>query len=54
MKRFSIIILAAALLFGMAQCTKQETPATPNDDGKCVHITMKVGDGDKYNIYPNS
>ena len=54
MKRFSIIILAAALLFGMAQCKKQETPATPNDDGKWVHITMKVGDGDKYNIYPNS
>lgn len=51
MKRFSIIILAAALLFGMAQCKKQETP---NADSKWVHITMKVGDGDKYNIYPNS
>lgn len=54
MKRISTIILAAALLLGMAQCKKQETPATPNDDGKWVHITMKVGGGDKYNIYPNS
>lgn len=54
MKRISTIILAAALLIGMAQCKKQETPVTPNDDGKWVHITMKVGDGEKYNIYPNS
>lgn len=54
MKRFSIIVLAAALLIGMAQCKKQETPATLNDDGKWVHITMKVGGGDRYNIYPNT
>ena len=54
MKRISTIIFAAALLIGMAQCKKQETPVTPNDDGKWVHITMKVGDGEKYNIYPNS
>ena len=51
MKRFSIIILAAALLFGMAQCKKQETP---NADSKWVHITMKVGGSDKHVVYPNT
>ena len=54
MKRISTIIFAAALLFGLAQCKKQETPETPNADGKWVHITMKVGSGDRYNIYPNT
>lgn len=53
MKRISTIIFAAALLFGLAQCKKQETPETPNADGNWVHITMKVG-GDRYNIYPNT
>lgn len=54
MKKLSTFIIAAALLFGMAQCKKQETPATSNAEYSWVHITMKVNGGEKYNIYPNT
>ena len=40
MKRISSIIIAVALLLGMAQCKKQETPAS---EGKTVKITLNVG-----------
>ena len=59
MKRLSTIIMALALVLGMSQCKKQETPssATPSNPG--VHITVNVGDqdgkgenGEKYNIAP--
>jgi hypothetical protein len=61
MKKLSTIIMALALLLGMSQCKKQETPTTgnttPSNPG--VHITVNVGDqdgkgenGEKYNIAP--
>ena len=40
MKKISTIIIAAALLMGMAQCKKQETPAS---EGNVVRITLNVG-----------
>ena len=39
MKKLSTIIIAAALLMGMAQCKKQETPASA---GETVTITLDV------------
>ena len=53
MKKISIII-AMALVLGLSQCKKQETPTTPNADGNWVHITMKVDGGDKHIVYPGS
>lgn len=62
MKKLSTIIMALALVLGMSQCKKQETPtsATPSNPG--VHITVNVGDqdgkdgkdnnGEKHNIAP--
>lgn len=61
MKRLSTIIMALALVLGMSQCKKQETPVTgnttPTNPG--VHITVNVGDqdgkdnnGEKHNIAP--
>lgn len=64
MKRLSTIIMALALVLGMSQCKKQETPTTgnttPSNPG--VHITVNVGDqdgkdgkdnnGEKHNIAP--
>jgi len=64
MKRLSTFIMALALVLGMSQCKKQETPATgnttPSNPG--VHITVNVGDqdgkdgkdnnGEKHNIAP--
>ena len=65
MKRLSTIIMALALVLGMSQCKKQETPTTgnttPTNPG--VHITVNVGDqdgkdgkdnnGEKHNIAPD-
>lgn len=64
MKRLSTIIMALALVLGMSQCKKQETPATgnttPTNPG--VHITVNVGEnednggkgenGERHNIAP--
>ncbi len=64
MKKLSTIIMALALVLGMSQCKKQETPTTgnttPTNPG--VHITVNVGDqdgkdgkdnnGEKHNIAP--
>ena len=61
MKKLSTIIMALALVLGMSQCKKEETPATgnttPTNPG--VHITVNVGDqdgkdnnGEKHNIAP--
>lgn len=65
MKKLSTIIMALALVLGMSQCKKQETPTTgnttPTNPG--VHITVNVGDqdgkdgkdnnGEKHNISPD-
>ena len=64
MKKLSTIIMALALVLGMSQCKKQETPTTgnttPSNPG--VHITVNVGDkdgkdgkdnnGEKHNVAP--
>ena len=61
MKRLSTIIMALALVLGMSQCKKQETPTTGNTTPiyPGVHITVNVGDqdgkdnnGEKHNIAP--
>ena len=48
MKKLSTIIMALALVLGMSQCKKEETPTsgntTPTNPG--VHITVNVGDQD--------
>ncbi len=64
MKRLSTIIMALALVLGMSQCKKEETPTTgnttPSNPG--VHITVNVGEnednggkgenGERHNIAP--
>ena len=64
MKRLCTIIMALALVLGMSQCKKQETPTTgnttPTNPG--VHITVNVGEnednggkgenGERHNIAP--
>ena len=61
MKKLSTIIMALALVLGMSQCKKQETPTTGNTTPiyPGVDITVKVGDnegkaenGEKHNIAP--
>jgi len=64
MKKLSTIIMALALVLGMSQCKKQETPTTGNTTPiyPGVHITVNVGDqdgkdgkdnnGEKHNIAP--
>ena len=54
MKRITINILTIALLLGLGQCKKQETPVTPVDDGKLVHISVNVNQGDKHIVYPGT
>ena len=55
MKKFSIIVLAMALVLGLAQCKKQ-TPDTPDDDINWVRITLSVGGGgrDMDTVYPGT
>jgi hypothetical protein len=62
MKKLSTIIMALALVLGMSQCKKQETPTTGNTTPiyPGVDITVKVGDnegkaenGEKHHIAPN-
>ena len=60
MKKLSTIIMALALVLGMSQCKKQETPtSTGNNTEGTVHITVKVDgkdgkdeNGDKHAIAP--
>ena len=60
MKKLSTIIMALALVLGMSQCKKQETPTTTgNNTEGTVHITVKVDgkdgkdeNGDKHAIAP--
>ena len=54
MKRINIIIIAITLLLGIGQCKKQETPIEPVVDGKMVHISVNVNQGDRYILYPNT
>ncbi len=64
MKKLSTIIMALALVLGMSQCKKEQTPTTDNTTptNPGVHITVNVGDqdgkdgkdnnGEKHNIAP--
>ena len=45
MKRLSTIIMALALVLGMSQCKKEETPTNGNG-GEKVHITLNVNNGE--------
>ena len=49
MKRLSTIIMALALVLGMSQCKKQETP-TNGDSGEKVHITLNVNNGENISV----
>ncbi len=52
MKRLSTIIMALALVLGMSQCKKQETP-TNGDSGEKVHITLNVNNGESLAVNVN-
>ena len=52
MKRISTFIIAIALLLGLSQCKKQETPNTTETDGKLVHISVNVNHGSKHIVNP--
>ena len=52
MKRLSTIIMALALVLGMSQCKKQETPTNGNG-GEKVHITLNVSNGESLNVNVN-
>ena len=56
MKRFSVIIMAMALVLGLAQCKKEEKPVTPDVEveGELVHITLKVDRGDRDTVFVNT
>ena len=56
MKKFSTIIMAIALVLGLAYCKKQETPATPDADINWVRITMRVEGGgrDMDTVFPGT
>jgi len=45
MKRLSTIIMALALVLGMSQCKKQETPTNGNG-GEKVYVTLNVNNGE--------
>ena len=56
MKKLSTIIMAIALVLGLAYCKKQETPDTPVTVDNWVRITMRVGAGGRNmdTVYPGS
>jgi hypothetical protein len=54
MKKFSAIIIAMALVLGMSQCKKQETPASNNTEDGMVYITVNVDNGGgRHHIEPS-
>ena len=53
MKKLSAIIIAMALVLGMGQCKKQETPATPDNNDGMVYITVNVENGGRHHIEPS-
>ena len=49
------LCLAAALLLGLSQCKKQETPITPptpEETEEGIHITLDVEDGSRHVVIP--
>ena len=54
MKNISTFIMALALVLGLSQCKKQETPATPDAVGNKVYISVKANGsngGNRYEVY---
>ena len=54
MKKISTFIMALALVLGLSQCKKQETPATPDAEGNKVYISVKANGsngGNRYEVY---
>lgn len=52
MKKLSTLLIAVALLFVMSQCKKNvETVTYSNLDGKKVHISLKVDNNEKYDVF---
>ena len=57
MKKLSIFLLAIAMVLGMSQCKKKLETITPTpnpDTNNYVYISLKVGGGTKYEVYPNT
>ena len=54
MKKIGTFIMALALVIGLSQCKKQETPATPDAEGDMVYISVKANGGDRDAFYPNT
>ena len=52
MKKLSTIIMALALVLGMSQCKKQDTPTNGNG-GEKVHITLNVNNGESLAVNVN-
>ena len=52
MKRLSTIIMALALVLGMSQCKKQETPTNGNG-GEKVYVTLNVNNGESLDVNVN-
>ena len=52
MKKLSTIIMALALVLGMSQCKKQETP-TNGDSGEKVYVTLNVNNGESIAVNVN-
>ena len=50
MKRLSTIIMALALVLGMSQCKKQETPT---NGGEKVYVTLNVNNGENLDVNVN-
>ena len=51
------LCLAAALLLGLSQCKKQETPITPptpEETEEGIHITLDVEDGSRHVVIPGT
>ena len=53
MKKLNIIILAVALVMGATQC-KKNVETINNAASEGVYITLKVGNGTKHDVDPNS
>lgn len=56
MRKYSMIMMAFALLLGMTQCKKEITNAN-NDNTESLSITLKVDNGDKgdrFNLFPST
>ena len=54
MKKIGTFIMALALVLGLSQCKKQETPATPDAEGNKVYISVKANGsngGNRYEVY---